>query len=192
MIPSPFASAVGPPAFSIALFVGSSMVVDDKQCLAESNRQLLGAANLKNRHIQLMEEWNRRLARLRNKTGMSQAKAAKSLGIAPASVAQWETGRSRPDISRLPALARLYNVDIRELCGDDLPLPPADPERAHLSSLIDQLTPANIAAMILIAEGLIKSQAPPPHPFAAGDNQRGHGTGCDNVVPMQSRVVTAA
>ena len=131
-----------------------------------------------------MEEWNRRLARLRHKTGMSQAKVAKELGIAPASVAQWETGRSRPDISRLPAVARLYNVDIRELCGDDLPLPPADPERARLAVLIDQLTPTNIAAMILIAEGLIKSQAPPPLPFVAGDNQRDQGTGCDNVVPI--------
>lgn len=139
-----------------------------------------------------MEEWNRRLARLWNKTGMSQAKVAKELGIAPASVAQWETGRSRPDISRLSAVARLYNVDIRELCGDDLPLPPADPERAKLAALIDQLTPTNVAAMILIAEGLIKSQAPPPHPFGAGDNQRDHGTDCDNVVPIPSRQVTAA
>lgn len=158
-------------------------MIDDKQCLVECNRQLLGAANLKNRHTPSMEEWNRRLARLRNKTGLSQAKVAKELGIAAPSVAQWETGRSRPDLSRLPALARLYGVDIRELCGDDLPMPPIDPDQTRLRSLIDQLTPANIATMIMIAEGMVKAQAP-PNPFGTGDNQRDQGDGCDNVVPI--------
>lgn len=32
----------------------------------------------------------------------------------------------------------------------------------------------------------------PPLPFGTGDNQRDQGTGCDNVVPIPSRQVTAA
>ena len=83
-----------------------------------------------------MDPWPKRLARLRYAVGMSQAKVAKALGIAPPSVAQWETGRSRPGIDRLPQLATLYNVSLEELCGADFPLVAAEraAERAELDA----------------------------------------------------------
>jgi transcriptional regulator with XRE-family HTH domain len=59
---------------------------------------------------------------MRNATGMSQAKVAKFFGIAPSSVAQWEGGRSKPDIERLPDLAELYRVSLTDLCGSDFPI----------------------------------------------------------------------
>jgi len=68
-----------------------------------------------------MESLNERLARLRQATGLTQREVARALGIKSPSVAQWESGRSRPDLERLPALARLYKVTIEELCGTDFP-----------------------------------------------------------------------
>jgi transcriptional regulator with XRE-family HTH domain len=62
-----------------------------------------------------------RLARLRVAAGLTQREVARALGIKSPSVAQWEGGRSRPDIERLPSLASLYKVSIEELCGADFP-----------------------------------------------------------------------
>lgn len=70
-----------------------------------------------------MEPWPVRMKRLRAATGLSQAKVARHFGIAPVSVAQWETGRSKPMLDRIPALASLYRVSIAELCGSDIPIP---------------------------------------------------------------------
>lgn len=58
---------------------------------------------------------------MRLAAGLTQRGVAKALGIKSPSVAQWESGRSRPDLERLPALARLYNVTVEELCGADFP-----------------------------------------------------------------------
>ncbi|WP_242010791.1 helix-turn-helix domain-containing protein [Acetobacter musti] len=56
---------------------------------------------------------------------MSQAKVAQELGISAPSVAQWEIGRSKPSLDRLPVLADLYGVSLEEICGTDLGTPDA-------------------------------------------------------------------
>lgn len=71
-------------------------------------------------HDGSMEDWPERLKRMRNATRLSQAKVARALGIAPASVAQWESGRSKPSLERLPQLSDLYKVALTDLCGTDL------------------------------------------------------------------------
>ena len=68
-----------------------------------------------------MEPLHGRLTRLRAAAGLTQRGVAQALGIKSPSVAQWESGRSRPDLDRLPALARLYRVTVEELCGTDFP-----------------------------------------------------------------------
>ena len=70
-----------------------------------------------------MEDWASRLKRLRMATRLSQAKVARALGIAPASVAQWEIGRSKPSLDSLPALAAIYGISLEVLCGPDLGSP---------------------------------------------------------------------
>lgn len=72
-----------------------------------------------------MEPWPDRLKRLRlaAQPPLSQAAVARHFGIAPPSVAQWESGRSKPDIDKLPRLATLYNVTLETLCGEDLAFP---------------------------------------------------------------------
>lgn len=84
---------------------------------------MLGAISYCLIHNDNMEDWASRLKRLRMNTRLSQAKVARALGIAPASVAQWEIGRSKPSLDRLPALATIYGVNLEDLCGPDLGSP---------------------------------------------------------------------
>lgn len=51
----------------------------------------------------------------RLKAGLSQAAAAKELGISAASVSQWETGKTVPDSKRLLDIAALYGCTVDEL-----------------------------------------------------------------------------
>ena len=55
----------------------------------------------------------------RKKAGYSQAFVAEKLGIAPASVCQWETGKTMPRASMLAHIAALYGCTIDELLSDD-------------------------------------------------------------------------
>jgi phage repressor protein C with HTH and peptisase S24 domain len=48
---------------------------------------------------------------------MSQRQVAASVGVRPATVSQWETGREKPGRERLLALSRTYNVTVEELVG---------------------------------------------------------------------------
>lgn len=100
------------------------------------NRQTLGALKKSLGHAYHMESWPDRLKRLRNATKprLSQAKVAHAFGIAPSSVAQWELGRGKPSIDKLPRLAQLYGTTLRELCGDDLPFVDPNDSGAGLQS----------------------------------------------------------
>lgn len=55
-------------------------------------------------------ELAQRIASARTAAGMSQSAAAKKLGRSQASVADWETGRGKPDITTLGQLAELFGV----------------------------------------------------------------------------------
>jgi len=57
----------------------------------------------------------------RKKAGLSQAQVAKELGVAPAAVSQWETGKTVPDSRRLPKIAELFNCSVDELLSSDAP-----------------------------------------------------------------------
>lgn len=55
----------------------------------------------------------------RKNSGLSQASVAERLGIAPAAVCQWETGKTMPDPRRLSQIAELYGCTIEELLKPD-------------------------------------------------------------------------
>lgn len=57
----------------------------------------------------------------RNKAGLSQAAVAERFGIAPASVSQWETGKTMPKADKLKEIAALYGCTVDELLTPDLP-----------------------------------------------------------------------
>ena len=51
---------------------------------------------------------------------MTQAVAAEKLGIAAASVSQWETGKTLPETERLRDIAKLYNCTVDEVLEPDV------------------------------------------------------------------------
>ncbi len=113
-----------------------------------------------------MESLNDRLARLRQATGLTQREVARALGIKSPSVAQWESGRSRPDLERLPALARLYKVTIEELCGPDFPAV-QQPGRLDLLEAYDTLDEEGRITLLTVAKSMaerVKSKREPVSP----------------------------
>ena len=59
-----------------------------------------------------------RLRHLRKQAGLSQKALAERLGISGPAIAQWETGRHRPDTRWLPKLASLLNCQPSDLRPD--------------------------------------------------------------------------
>lgn len=55
----------------------------------------------------------------RRKAGLSQAFVAEKLEISPASVSQWETGKTKPQVDRLLEIAALYGCTVDDLLSDD-------------------------------------------------------------------------
>ena len=62
-----------------------------------------------------MDIFTKNLRRLRTARSMTQEQTAQALDISPQTVSRWECGTTAPDISMLPAIARLYGVTIDDL-----------------------------------------------------------------------------
>ncbi len=60
-----------------------------------------------------------RLRRLRTEKGCTQEKLAELLGVSPQSVSRWECGTTLPDVTLLPAIARVYGVTIDDLYREE-------------------------------------------------------------------------
>lgn len=56
---------------------------------------------------------------LRRAEGITQEQAAYALGENRSTVAMWEIGKSMPQASKLPAIAKLYNCTVDELLKDE-------------------------------------------------------------------------
>lgn len=69
---------------------------------------------------------------LRAKSGLSQSALAKSVGVSPGNVGDWETGRSKPGYNALAALTRVFDVSADYLLELD-----ASPVKAGVSELLD-------------------------------------------------------
>lgn len=59
-----------------------------------------------------------RQARLR--AGMSQAAAARKLGVTAGCIGQWEIGYTQPRAALLPRVAELYGCTLEELLTPDI------------------------------------------------------------------------
>lgn len=60
-----------------------------------------------------------KLQLLRKKNLLSQEELAEKLGISRQAVSKWESGQSLPDLNKLKAISKLYNVTIDSLVNDD-------------------------------------------------------------------------
>ena len=54
---------------------------------------------------------------LRSKSGISQGQLAKSVGVSPGNVSDWEVGKTKPGYVALAALARFFGVSADYLLG---------------------------------------------------------------------------
>lgn len=57
----------------------------------------------------------KRIAALRREKGLKQEELAEKLGVSPQAVSKWENDQTCPDISLLPALAKILGVSVDEL-----------------------------------------------------------------------------
>ena len=61
------------------------------------------------------------IAKLRLEKGLTQKAVAEAMGITPKTVSKWETGRGFPDVSLIPQLSGIFQVDIQKLIDGELP-----------------------------------------------------------------------
>lgn len=64
-----------------------------------------------------MNEFGEKIIHLRKRRGLTQDSLAEMLGVTAQAVSKWERGESMPDVSLLPALARIFEVSIDSLFG---------------------------------------------------------------------------
>ena len=71
-----------------------------------------------------------RIAQLRRQKGLKQEDMAEALGVSPQAVSKWENDMNCPDISLLPALAKLLEISVDELLsGKAAPVAVLVPEK---------------------------------------------------------------
>ena len=61
-----------------------------------------------------------KLYRLRKDKGISQEELAYKLNISRQAISKWERGEALPDTDNLISLAKLYEVSLDELVGNDV------------------------------------------------------------------------
>lgn len=57
---------------------------------------------------------------LRKENNMTQLQLARLLNVSDKAVSKWERGHGRPDLSLLPQLSKIFNVDIEKLLSGQL------------------------------------------------------------------------
>ena len=96
----------------------------------------------------------------RLQAGYSQKFVAMSLGVKSPSVSDWESGKTKPSMENLVALAALYNVTTDYLLGREEQTknaPAPDPEaeaREQLVSLLMEYSPEEIQRIMDFAAGI--------------------------------------
>ena len=94
-----------------------------------------------------------RLKELRMIAHISQIELAEQLHVSRAAVANWETGRTRPDIANIPALCSLLDISIEEFFSDS-----SDPDsnaELRLLSSYRKLPSAHRAIVLSMTEQLL-------------------------------------
>lgn len=62
-----------------------------------------------------MKDWKISLEAARVNVGLTQAEAAEAIGVSQVTISNWETGKTSPRMSIVPAIAELYKVPMHDL-----------------------------------------------------------------------------
>ncbi len=57
------------------------------------------------------------LRRRREELGLFQAEIAKAVHVSPECITLWEAGRRRPELSKIPRVAEILELDVKEVCA---------------------------------------------------------------------------
>ena len=64
-----------------------------------------------------MYDLSNKISKLRRDNNMTQEQLAEKLGVTAQSVSKWENGITSPDITLIPAIAKLFNITTDVLLG---------------------------------------------------------------------------
>lgn len=59
-----------------------------------------------------------KITQARERVGLTKAALARTLGIKPVNITQWEQGKTRPDVERLPAISKALGVPVEWLLSE--------------------------------------------------------------------------
>lgn len=83
---------------------------------------------------------------LRRLKGLSQQELSEAIKVERANVSIWETGKAKPQLSSITALAQFFDVSASYFLDDDTPSHPSrpgdkrNPDRALLTAILDEVT----------------------------------------------------
>lgn len=166
VIPSGAASAERPPTASIARRRASflSLIVDNVSIACEANQALLHCGNKAPLYDVEMSLAKRiKAARLDRQLGLKAL--AEPFGITPQAVSLWEQDNPdrpiRPDIEKLPTLARILKVPLAWLLEGQGPPPPEN----DLHTLIEALPPSKRKHVRRYLQMLAEEDLPEENPL---------------------------
>ena len=71
-------------------------------------------------------EFSEKLLQLRRAQNLTQEQLAEQLNVSRQSVSKWESGQALPEVDKLIALGKLFNLSVEELlCTEDFANRPA-------------------------------------------------------------------
>lgn len=82
-------------------------------------------------------EFAEKMQKLRKQGGMSQENLAEVIGVSRQAVSKWESGQSYPEMDKMLALSKLFNVTVDSLVKDTPDSPPPS-EITHISPPVDR------------------------------------------------------
>ncbi|MBP3893825.1 MAG: helix-turn-helix domain-containing protein [Atopobiaceae bacterium] len=122
---------------------------------------------------------------LRRRASLTQEELARLLEVNQSAISQWETGRTLPDLEKLPKLAEALGVCIQDLFPSEDDPSPAYVADSYSSSLEGEATAATERDGSALAKGpadttLIGSDSPAAQPNASVPIVSIKGAGTDN------------
>ena len=98
------------------------------------------------------------IRRFREKAGIEQKTMAKTIGVTPNAVSNWENGRSRPDINLIPGICEVLGIDLYELFGMESPGEQYSRREEMLIDNFRKRKPGNARLVESMAEEMLRVQ----------------------------------
>jgi transcriptional regulator with XRE-family HTH domain len=87
---------------------------------------------------------------------MNQSDLARSIGVERATVSAWIRGTRTPSLGHLMKVAKVLNMSLSEILGEEVLIAETQPERKILQ-LVRKLSPDDLAHLERLAEALAKT-----------------------------------